>query len=132
MVNDKISDMLTRIRNAALVRHKVVLIPSTNVNYKIAKVLRSEGFIKQFEMVKKEGNKYLFLYLKYAGRKQTSVITGLKRVSSPGLRIYVSKNEIPTILGNQGIAILSTSKGILTNFQAKKLGIGGELLCYIR
>ena len=131
MVNDKISDMLTRIRNAALVRHKVVLIPSTKVNYQIAKVLRAEGFIKQFEMVKKEGNKYLFLYLKYAGRKQTSVITGLKRVSAPGLRIYVSKNEIPTILGNQGIAILSTSKGILTNFQAKKLGIGGELLCYI-
>jgi len=131
MVNDRISDMLTRIRNAALVRHKVVLIPSTKVNYQIAKVLRAEGFIKQFEMVKKEGNKYLFLHLKYSGRKQSSVITGLKRVSSPGLRIYVSKNEIPTILGNQGIAVLSTSKGILTNFQAKKMGIGGELLCYI-
>jgi len=131
MFNDKISDMLTRIRNANLVKHKVVQIPATKMNYQIAKVLRAEGFIKQFETVIKDKQRYLFLYLKYSEKKQKPVITGLKRVSKPGLRIYVTSQQIPTVLGNQGIAILSTSQGILTNYQAKRLGIGGEVLCYI-
>jgi small subunit ribosomal protein S8 len=131
MVNDQISDMLTRIRNANLARHKVVQIPATKMNYQIVKVLRLEGFIKQFETVIKDNKKYLFLYLKYTGKKQKPIITALKRISSPGLRLYVTKQQLPVVLGNQGIAILSTSKGILTNSQAKELGIGGEILCYI-
>lgn len=131
MVNDRISEMLTRIRNANLVHHKVVQIPSTKMNYQLAKVLRAEGFIKQFETVIKDKKRYLFLYLKYSEKKQKPVITAIKRVSKPGLRIYVNKEQIPVVLGNQGIAIISTSKGILTNYQAKELGIGGEVICYV-
>lgn len=131
MFNDKISDMLTRIRNANLVKHKVVRIPATVMNYKIAKILRMEGFIEQFETVIKDKKRYLFLSLIYSKRKQKPLITGLKRVSKPGLRIYVNSKQIPTVLGNRGIAILSTSKGILTNSQAKRLSVGGEVLCYI-
>ncbi len=131
MVNDRISEMLTRIRNANLVHHKVVEIPFTKLNYKIAKLLRSEGFLKQFETVIKDKKRYLFLYLKYTEKKNKPILRVILRVSKPGLRIYINNHEIPTILGNQGIAILSTSKGILTNIQAKKLGVGGEVLCYV-
>ena len=131
MRTDTISDMLTRIRNGNLVGHKVVKIDSTRMTYELIRILRSEGFIRQYETVIKDGRRYIFVYLKYATNPTNPIIRGLKRVSRPGLRVYVSNNQIPTVLGGQGLAILSTSKGIITNFKAKELGIGGELLCYI-
>ena len=131
MVTDTISDMLTRIRNANLVGHKVVKIPSTRLNFKITSLLKSEGFIKQFETVIKKERKYIFLYLKYEKASKKPILRGLKRVSKPGLRVYVSQKQIPSVLGGQGMALLSTSQGILTNIQAKKFGVGGELICYI-
>ena len=131
MKTDTISDMLTRIRNGNLVGHKVVKIDSTRMTYHITRLLRTEGFISQYETVVKEGRRYIFIYLKYSLNPTRPLIRGLKRVSKPGLRVYVSNNQIPIVLGGQGIAILSTSQGIITNIQAKELGIGGELLCYV-
>lgn len=131
MKTDTISDMLTRLRNGNLVGHKVVKIDSTSMTYSLTRLLRSEGFISQYETVIKNGRRYIFIYLKYLNNSNRPLIRGLKRVSKPGLRIYVGSNEIPSVLGGQGIAILSTSKGIITNIQAKELGVGGELLCYI-
>ena len=131
MKTDTISDMLTRIRNGNLVGHKVVKIDSTRMTYNITRLLRAEGFISQYETVVKDGCRYIFIYLKYTSNPNRPLIRGLKRVSKPGLRVYVSNNQIPSVLGGQGIAILSTSKGIITNIQAQQLGIGGELLCYI-
>nr|YP_010478491.1 ribosomal protein S8 [Chlorobotrys sp.]UVI60796.1 ribosomal protein S8 [Chlorobotrys sp.] len=131
MTNDTISDMLTRIRNGNLVGHKVVKIDSTRMNYQLIKLLCAEGLIRQYETVIKDGRQFIFVYLKYSNNSSRPIIRGLKRVSKPGLRVYVSNNQIPTILGGQGLAILSTSKGIITNLKAKDLGIGGELLFYI-
>jgi len=132
MVNDTISDMLTRIRNGNLVRHKVVKVDYTRLNYMLTKLLKAEGFIRGYETVVKDKQKYIFVYLKYYSTNPTRpVIRGLQRVSKPGLRIYVNKNQIPVIFGNHGIAILSTSRGILTSIEAKELGVGGEVLCYV-
>ena len=131
MKTDTISDMLTRIRNGNLVGHKVVKIDSTRMTYHITRLLRTEGFISQYETVVKEGRRYIFIYFKYSINPTRPLIRGLKRVSKPGLRVYVSNNQIPIVLGGQGIAILSTSQGIITNIQAKELGIGGEVLCYV-
>jgi small subunit ribosomal protein S8 len=98
----------------------------------LTRLLKVEGFIRGYETVKKENQKYIFLYLKYySTNPKRPVIRGIQRVSKPGLRIYVNKNQIPTIFGNQGIAILSTSKGILTSLEAKELGVGGEVICYV-
>nr|YP_009550741.1 ribosomal protein S8 [Eustigmatophyceae sp. Mont 10/10-1w]QAA11676.1 ribosomal protein S8 [Eustigmatophyceae sp. Mont 10/10-1w] len=131
MTIDTISDMLTRIRNGNSVGHQVVKVNSTRINYRICRLLKSEGFIRQFETVIKEGKRYIFIYLKYENESKKPIIRGLKRVSKPGLRVYVRKRQIPLVLGGQGLALLSTSQGILTSLQAKKLGIGGELICYI-
>jgi small subunit ribosomal protein S8 len=131
MTNDTISDMLTRLRNGNLVGHKVVKINSTRINYQLIKLLRAEGLIRQYETVLKDGRQYIFVYLKYSTNPNSPIIRGLKRVSKPGLRVYVKSNQIPMVLGGQGLAILSTSKGIMTNQKAKELGIGGELLFYI-
>lgn len=131
MTNDTISDMLTRIRNGNLVGHKVVRITCTRMNYELIRLLRSEGFITQYETVIKNNRRYIFVYLKYSTNPTTPIIRGLKRISKPGLRVYVNHNQLPIILGGQGLAVLSTSKGIITNFKAKQLGIGGELLFYI-
>lgn len=131
MTNDTISDMLTRLRNGNLVGHKVVKINSTRINYQLIKLLRAEGLIRQYETVIKDGRQYLFVYLKYSNNTTQPIIRGLKRVSKPGLRVYVKSNQIPIVLGGQGLAILSTSKGIMTNQTARELGIGGELLFYI-
>nr|YP_010478634.1 ribosomal protein S8 [Eustigmatophyceae sp. WTwin 8/9 T-6m6.8]UVI60939.1 ribosomal protein S8 [Eustigmatophyceae sp. WTwin 8/9 T-6m6.8] len=131
MTNDTISDMLTRLRNGNLVGHKIVKINSTRINYQLIKLLRAEGLIRQYETVLKDGRQYIFVYLKYSTNPNSPIIRGLKRVSKPGLRVYVKSNQIPMILGGQGLAILSTSKGIMTNQKAKELGIGGELLFYI-
>ena len=131
MVNDTISDMLTRLRNANLAKHQIVEVPSTKMTRNIASILLEEGFIQSFEEIGENFNAQLLLSLKYKGKNRQPVITALRRVSKPGLRVYVSNNQIPSVLGGQGIAILSTSKGIITNIQAKELGIGGELLCYV-
>lgn len=131
MVNDTISDMLTRIRNANLVKHQIVQIPSTKMSLAIAQILKEEGFIEDFESYIENNRKYLLISLKYIGKSRQSVISKMKRVSKPGLRVYAGAKELPRILDNLGIAIISTSKGVMTNLKAKELGIGGEVLCYI-
>jgi small subunit ribosomal protein S8 len=122
--------MLTRIRNATMVRHDAVLVSSSRLKLAIAKILKEEGFIKDYEIVREESQKNIKIYIKYQERNQP-VLTGLERVSKPGLRIYVEKKEIPRVYGGMGIAILSTPKGVMTGKQAWRQGIGGELLCYV-
>lgn len=131
MVNDTISDMLTRIRNANMVKHQIVQIPATKMSIAIAEILKDEGFIEDFESYEENKRKYLLISLKYMGKARKPVICKLERVSKPGLRVYSSSKKLPKVLDNLGIAILSTSKGIMTNLKAKELGIGGEVLCYI-
>jgi len=131
MIIDTISDMLTRIRNANMVRHQIVPIPVTKMSLAIATILKEEGFIKDFENYQEDKRPYLLLSLKYTGESRKSVINKIKRVSKPGLRVYVNSKELPKVLNNLGIAIISTSKGVMTNLKAKELGIGGEVLCYI-
>ena len=131
MVTDTISDMLTRIRNATMVKHQVVQIPVTKMSLAIATILRQEGFITDFENYQEGNRSYLLLSLKYLGKSRTSVISKIQRVSKPGLRVYANSKDLPRVLDNLGIAIISTSKGVMTNLKAKELGIGGEVLCYI-
>ena len=131
MVNDTISDMLTRIRNANLVKHQIVQIPATKMSLAIAQILKEEGFIEDFENYLENDKKYLLMSLKYTGNNRKPVICKIERISKPGLRVYSNSKELPKILDNLGIAIISTSKGVMTNFKAKELGIGGEVLCYI-
>lgn len=131
MVTDTISDMLTRIRNATMVKHQIVQVPVTKMSFAIATILKQEGFISDFENYQ-DGNKdYLLLSLKYLGKSRKSVISEIQRVSKPGLRVYTNSKELPKVLDNLGIAIVSTSKGVMTNLKAKELGVGGEVLCYI-
>jgi len=131
VVIDTISDILTRIRNATLVRHKTVIIPITKMSLAITTILKIEGFINDFKFYKEGKKNYLLLSLKYNKSDKTSVITGIKRISKPGLRIYIKLKDLPPILDNFGISILSTSKGVITNVKAKEFGVGGEVLCYI-
>ena len=131
MVTDTISDMLTRIRNANMVKHQIVQIPATKMSLAIAKILKEEGFIEDFENYQEDKLKYLLLSLKYTGKSREPVICKIQRISKPGLRVYSKAKELPKVLDNLGIAILSTSKGVMTNLKAKELGIGGEILCYI-
>ena len=131
MVNDTISDMLTRIRNANMVKHQIVQIPSTKMSLAITEILKEEGYIEDFEQYSENNKNYLLISLKYMGKSRQPVICKLKRVSKPGLRVYSSSKELPKVLNNLGIAIVSTSKGVMTNLKAKELGIGGEVLCYI-
>ena len=131
MIRDAISDMLTRIRNANMVRHQIVQIPNTKMTIAIALILKEEGYILDFEEFEENNQKFLLLCLKYQGQKRQPIITSIKRISKPGLRIYVSNKNLPKVLGNLGVAILSTSKGVMTNHKAKSLGIGGEVICYI-
>jgi len=131
MVTDTISDMLTRIRNANMVKHQIVQIPSTKMSLAISKILKEEGFIEDFENYTEDKKNYLLLSLKYNGKERQSVICKIERVSKPGLRVYANSKKLPKVLDNLGIAIISTSKGVMTNFKAKELGIGGEVLCYI-
>jgi small subunit ribosomal protein S8 len=131
VIRDAISDMLTRIRNANMVRHQLVQIPNTKMTFAIAIILKEEGYISEFEQFEENNQKFLLLCLKYQGQKRQPIITSIKRISKPGLRIYVSNKNLPKVLGNLGIAILSTSKGVMTNNRAKTLGIGGEIICYI-
>ena len=131
MVNDTISDMLTRIRNANMVKHQIVEIPFTKMTNSISIILKEEGFIEGFEVYTENLNKTLLLSMKYKGSELIPVISKIKRVSKPGLRIYSNTKSLRNILGNLGIAIISTSQGLMTNIKARQLGIGGEVLCYI-
>lgn len=134
-LNDPIADMLTRIRNAVRAEQTQVAMPSSKMKVAIAKILKNEGFIGDFEVNENENtvHKTLTLQLKYVGRRRTKrpVITDLKRVSLPGQRIYAKKDEIPFVLSGMGIAILTTSKGVMTGREAKKLGVGGEVVCKV-
>lgn len=131
MVTDTISDMLTRIRNANMVKHQIVQIPATKMAIAIATILKEEGFIEDFELYNQDKENYILISLKYTGQNREPVICTLKRVSKPGLRVYTNAKQLPKVLNNLGIAIISTSQGVMTNLKAKKLGIGGEVLCYI-
>ena len=131
MTRDIISDMLTRIRNANLAKHQIVQIPSTKITRSIANVLLAEGFIDSFEELKNGLKSSLLVSLKYSGKDCKPCIKEIQRISKPGLRVYSGAKKMPRILGGFGTAIVSTSKGLLTDQQARKEGIGGELLCYI-
>lgn len=130
-VNDTIADMLTRIRNANLARHQTTEIPSTKMTRSIAKVLKDEGFIGEYEEVGEGVKKHLVLSLKYKGKGRRPIITSLKRVSKPGFRVYSNRKDLPRVLGGIGIAIISTSSGIMTDREARRQGLGGEVLCYV-
>jgi small subunit ribosomal protein S8 len=127
---DPIADMLTRIRNASAARHKDLTVPSSKVKREIARVLAEEGFIESWETAADGVQESLSMRLKYV-EGRTPVVSGLKRISKPGLRVYARKTEIPRVLGGLGLAILSTSRGIMTGSQARKLNLGGEVLCYV-
>jgi small subunit ribosomal protein S8 len=131
MTTDTIADMLTRIRNANLAKHQVVQIPSTKITKNIAQVLFSEGLIDSFEELKNGLNSSLLVSLKYSEKERKPSIETIQRISKPGLRVYSNAKKMPRILGGFGTAIVSTSKGLMTDHQARKEGIGGELLCYI-
>ena len=128
MTNDTIADMLTRIRNANLAKHQIVQIPSTKLTRNIAKVLFSEGLINSFEELKNGLNSSLLLSLKYVGKERRPIIEKIQRVSKPGLRVYSGAKKMPRILGGFGIAIVSTSVGLMTDQQARKEAVGGEIL----
>jgi small subunit ribosomal protein S8 len=129
--NDTIADMLTRIRNASLARHQVTKVPSTKMTRSIAQVLREEGFIADFAEQGEGVKRMLVVTLKYTGRSHQPIINKLKRVSKPGLRVYSSCKDLPRVLGGIGIAVISTSSGIMTDRDARRKGLGGEILCYI-
>lgn len=129
--NDTISDMLTRIRNANLARHRTVQIPSTKVTRNIAKVLQEEGFIGETSEATEGVAQMLTVSLKYKGQTQKPIIRNLTRVSKPGLRVYSSCKDLPRVLGGIGVAIVSTSSGIMTDRDARTKGVGGEVLCYV-
>ncbi len=130
VMTDPIADMLTRIRNANTVYHEKIEMPASKAKKAIAEILKKEGFIRGYEVVEDGRHQTLRIYLKYGPGKQR-VITGLRRISKPGLRVYVKKDEIPRVLGGLGIAILSTSRGVMTDKEARKEGLGGEVLCYV-
>jgi len=129
-VSDPIADMLTRIRNALLVGHDSVLVPASRVRLSIARILKEEGFINDYEVIRGKPHRVIKIYLKYSDGKKP-VLSGLERISKPGMRLYVHRREIPRVYGGMGIAIVSTAKGVMTGKQAWRQGIGGELLCYV-
>ena len=129
-ITDPIADMLTRIRNANSAKHKTVDVPASKMKTAIAEILFKEGYIKSFELISNENQGIIRITLKY-DEKGTSVIDGIKRISKPGLRVYAGKEELPRVLNGLGIAIISTSKGLKTDKEAREAGIGGEVLAYI-
>ncbi|MFD1428208.1 small subunit ribosomal protein S8 [Kroppenstedtia sanguinis] len=130
VMTDPIADMLTRIRNANQVRHESLELPASKLKREIADILKREGFIRDAEYIEDGKQGVLRIFLKY-GPNNERVITGLKRISKPGLRVYVNKNEIPRVLRGLGIAVLSTSKGVMTDKEARQSSVGGEVLAYI-
>ena len=130
VINDPIADMLTRIRNALVAKHETVSVPASNMLKAIANIMLDEGYIKSVEVIDDGLQGELKITLKYTADKK-SIISGLKRISKPGLRMYAKTEELPKVLGGLGIAIVSTSKGVMTDKQARKNAVGGEVLCYI-
>ncbi|NPV71787.1 MAG: 30S ribosomal protein S8 [Firmicutes bacterium] len=129
-MTDPIADMLTRVRNAVMVNHDQLEVPGSKVKREIAQILKEEGFIRDYDWIDDGKQGVIKIYLKY-GPSKTRVITGLKRISKPGLRVYAQHDAVPKVLGGLGLAILSTSRGIMTDKRARKEGVGGEVLCYI-
>ncbi len=130
VMTDPIADMLTRVRNSNIAYHESLDVPASKIKTSLAELLKAEGFIRDFEYIEDSKQGVLRLSLKY-GPSRERVITGLKRISKPGLRVYARHDEIPRVLGGLGIAILSTSRGLMTDKQARQAGIGGEVLCYV-
>ena len=130
-MSDPIADMLTRIRNANTAKHDTVDIPASKMKLAIADILVDEGFITKYDIVDNGNFKDIRVTLKYGANKNEKIISGIKRISKPGLRVYAGKNEIPTVLGGLGIAILSTNQGIITDKQARKLQVGGEVIAFV-
>jgi len=128
--SDPIADMLTRIRNAIMARHDFVLVPASRIKLSITRTLKAEGFINDYEVLRGKPHRVIKIYLKYDENNQ-SVLSGLERVSKPGLRMYAQREEIPRVFGGLGIAIMSTPRGVMTGQQAWRQGVGGELLCYV-
>jgi small subunit ribosomal protein S8 len=133
MSNDTLGDMLTRLRNAAAVGHASVAVKASNLNMRVAEILKEEGYLDSCQVVEVGGKRMLNLTIRYTGERRfrKPVISGLERVSRPGRRIYVRKKDIPHVLSGIGVAILSTPKGVITDKQARRLGVGGEVLCYV-
>lgn len=129
-VTDPIADMLTRIRNANMVRKDHVLVPASKLKLEVAKVLKAQGYIQKYDLIDDKRHGQLRIHLRYA-RERDRVITGLRRVSRPGMRVYVNSKQIPRVLGGLGIAVLSTSDGVVTDREARRRRIGGEILCYV-
>jgi small subunit ribosomal protein S8 len=129
-MTDPIADMLTRVRNANTVKHETVDIPASNIKKEIARILLEEGFIKGYDVIEDGKQGIIRAQLKY-GKNNERVITGIKRISKPGMRVYAAKHEIPKVLNGLGISIISTSKGIITDKQSRKEGVGGEVICYV-
>ena len=130
-MSDPIADMLTRIRNANTAKHDTVDVPSSKMKLAIAQILFDEGYIKKFEVIEDGAFKTIHITLKYGADKNEKIITGLKRISKPGLRIYAGKDELPKVLGGLGIAIISTNQGVITDKEARRLQVGGEVLAFV-
>jgi small subunit ribosomal protein S8 len=130
VITDSIADMLTRLRNANAARHDHVLVPTSRMKLEIARILKAEGFIADYQVVDKAPRPQLRLQLRY-GPRRTHILTGIRRVSRPGLRIYAKRTEVPHVRRGLGVAILSTSRGVLTDKDARKIGVGGEVICYV-
>ena len=130
-MGDPIADMLTRIRNANTAKHDTVDVPSSKIKLSIAEILLNEGYIAGYDVVEDGGFKTIHITLKYGADKNEKIITGLKRISKPGLRVYAGKDDIPKVLGGLGIAILSTNQGVVTDKEARKLQVGGEVLAFV-
>ena len=130
MTHDPVGDMLTRLRNAGMARHEKLEFPTSKLKERIASVLKAEGYIRDYELIPEKPVGKLKVYLKY-GAGRTKAITGIRQISKPGLRVYAHKNEVPRVLGGLGIAVVSTSRGIMTDKAARALGLGGEVICYV-
>ena len=130
-MSDPIADMLTRIRNANTAKHDTVDIPASKMKVSIAEILLKEGYIKNFEIIDVDGFKSIHITLKYGRDKNEKIISGLKRISKPGLRVYAGTDELPRVLGGLGIAIISTNRGVMTDKQARKENVGGEVLAFV-
>ncbi|HZJ84997.1 MAG TPA: 30S ribosomal protein S8 [Syntrophomonadaceae bacterium] len=130
VMTDPVADFLTRIRNGNMVMHETVEVPSSKMKLGLAGILKEEGYIKDYEYIADGRQGIVRIYLKY-GQDKGRVITGLKRISKPGLRVYVKKDEVPKVLGGLGVAIISTSQGLMADKNARKAGLGGEVICYI-
>ena len=129
--NDPIADMLTRIRNANTAKHDTVDVPASKMKLAIAEIIFNEGYIKKYEVIEDGNFKTIRVTLKYGKDKNEKIITGIKRISKPGLRVYAGKDELPRVLGGLGIAIISTNNGVVTDKEARKLGVGGEVLAFV-